>query len=104
MDSKSAIRAVNISAAVTIGSVSADSLSNGSLPAGRTLVAGLLAFAALGVVAEIAPEVGAGLAVAVGTTGFVTYGLPLILKTFPDNVKSRSGASTPTTQSKTVRI
>lgn len=94
MTSQGATKAVTIGAAITLGSVSAESLKKAQLPPARALVAGLLAFAALGVVAEVAPDVGGGLAIAVSTTAFVTYALPIILVVFPDTGTVEGAATT----------
>lgn len=75
---------VALSAGVTFGSVSVAQLKAGAIPSGRQIASTCLAFATLGIVAGSAPDIGGGLAIAVGATAFVTYGLPTILEYFPN--------------------
>lgn len=76
--------AIAVSAGVTFASVAGDKLAAGNFPSGRLFASTCLAFAGLGLVAMASPEIGKGLAVAVAGTAFVTKGLPLILKNFPE--------------------
>lgn len=79
---------VTMSAAVTFGSVSVGKLTKGEIPSGRQVASTCLAFAALGAMSIAAPDVAGGLAIAVGGTAFVTYGLPVILSFFPADAKA----------------
>lgn len=91
MNQSSAESAVVVAAMVTLASTSFASLSTGefksggfanSLPSGRTVAGTFLAFAVLGMITEVAPEIGVGLSVAVAGTAFTLYGLPTILHYF----------------------
>jgi hypothetical protein len=75
---------VATAAAVTFASVAGDRIAHGEFPSGRLFAATCLAFAGLGLVAMASPDIGKGLAIAVAGTAFVTVGLPVILKYFPD--------------------
>jgi hypothetical protein len=74
--------AVGTAALVTLASTSFMALSDGNMPSGRTVAGSFLAFAGLAGIAELAPEVGVGLSVAVAGTAFTLYGLPTLLKYF----------------------
>lgn len=73
-----------VASAVTFGSVSAKSLTGGSIPSGKTIASTFLAFGALGLIALPAPDLGAGLAIALAGTAFAIAGEPVIVKMFPD--------------------
>lgn len=76
--------AIATAAGVTFASVAADRVSRGQVPSGRLVASTCLAFAGLGLIALASPDIGKGLAVAVAGTAFVTMGLPLILRQFPN--------------------
>lgn len=84
MTTSKAETTVALMGAVTFGSVSVAKLSAGTIPSGRQVAATCIAFAALGALAGVAPDIGAGLAIATGGTAFVAYGLPVILQYFPN--------------------
>lgn len=82
MTQSGAESAVIVASIVTLGSTAFSSIAEGNLPSGRTVAGTFLAFAILGGITEVAPEIGAGLSVAVAGTAFTIYGLPTILKYF----------------------
>jgi hypothetical protein len=79
MTDQGATSAVLISTIVTIGSTTGYSLtSEKKLPANKTLVGGFFAMMGCAVLAEIDPNIGGPLAIAIALTAFSLYGIPTL--------------------------
>lgn len=64
----------------TFAMVAGERVAAGTIPSGRQVAATCIAFAALGAIAGIAPDIGGGLAIATMGTAAALYGLPLANK------------------------
>jgi hypothetical protein len=79
MTDQGAANAVVISTMVTLGSTVGAALSNTQkLPAHKTIVGGFLAMTGCAVLAEIEPNIGGPLAIAIALTAFSLYGIPTL--------------------------
>jgi hypothetical protein len=76
--------AIATAAGVTFASVAGNRLDHGDFPSGRLFASTCLAFAGLGLVAMASPDIGKGLAIGTAATAFVTMGLPVLIKYFPE--------------------
>lgn len=82
MTTNSAQSAVVLSAGVTFASTSIEKISKGEIPSGRMIAGTCLTFAALGILANVGPDLAGGLAICIAGTAFVTFGLPSIQKVY----------------------
>jgi len=91
--SQGANNAVLLGTMVTLGSTTGYSLvAKTSLPATKTVVGGLFAMMGCAVLAEVNPDLGGYLAIAVSLTAFILYGLPTLehyWKPAPEKAKKK---------------
>lgn len=94
MTPQGANNAVIMSTLVTLGSTTGYSLTaKQSLPANKTVVGGLFAMVGCAVLAEIDPNLGGYLAIAIALTAGTLYGVPTLEHYFGKKKETKSGRS-----------